>query len=1219
MRLLKIELKNINSLKSELPIVIDFESDKFKDVGLFIIYGSTGAGKTTILDAITIALYHNVPRFNKSFIKAGLEDVVSYSANDALARVTFENKGSKYEAQWSIRLISKNGRKLTTPKEEVRLKNLTTNKIIAEKKREVQSEIEKITQLTYDQFLRSVMLAQGEFAAFLSANAKDKGTLLEKITGEEIYKKIGEAINKKLYDERRVLEIIKAKINTEDILTGEVRAKILHEQNILKKDIKNLKKESIQNQIVIDWYKKNIELQNEKKQLENKKQELILHQQKNKTLLSDLNLHEKAIPFRELIDEISRLEKEIETKKLEQNKLDKNLLTLNKEISEIEKQKIIANENYSNSEKNIKDWLPKLELISKIDTKIDSIKSSLEKSKLQKAHISKNLDNIRQKETQINLEIKQKELTLTSIQSFLKDKNILPKIEKELSHWNSKLTLRKNNIENFNKETNRLNKDQTELNLIKNDLLNYKKSYDNENKKLNLLEKEFEEINNLLKLNDLASLLNKQQVLDKEKLSWAKLQNHSIEYNSFLQTKKNLKTNKNELNIKLKNLEANIEIIKSKIEAAKISVLDAENIYELERTIESFAEARKKLEKDKPCQLCGSTKHPLVDNYNKIELTNSKKEVEIRRSILENLKNDEKKSEIEISKINTQLDTIKQQELKNDTQITDIRNSFSNLNSEIKINDKITIDNKINTLEREIDTLNNNINETQKKQFKKDEISKLLTSKKEEVNDLVNEIGKLKSRINANQSNLKQKQNDLDVIKENTKVLENNLKNSLSMFNLEIPIVNDTNSFLKKIENSILNYNAKTKELVEIQGQLSKLENEMKNIDENLSAKTIEFENYKKEITEFDLKLSQSSKERNSILPLNLTTNQKRNELQYTVKSSKEQLHQITQSLNSKITQKATNKKEQENTIKEISLKTKFLSDNLTNLEKMIIGIDFNDRHEITNALLSYEVSKKFTEIKKRLNDRAIELNTLEYKLKENFSKQEKEKDFDISYNNALERYKEFESSQDKLLKRDGEIQNQFEKDNEIKQRNKNTFDEISAQENVLKKWNDLLILLGGSKHTFNTYVQRLTLQNLIQLANIHLYKLNPRYSLKMNDTYKLGEELNFKIIDHYQTDQERLIDTSSGGEKFLISLALALGLSDLASYNVSIKSLFIDEGFGTLDNSTLETVISALETLQAQGKMIGIISHVENLKERIPAQIQVLKKSNGVSEIQIT
>ena len=213
MRIFKIELQNINSLKSDTPVVIDFEGDKFQDVGLYAITGSTGAGKTTILDAITIAMYHRVPRFDKSNIRAGLEDVVSYGADGAMARVSFENKGIRYEAQWNIRLTAKTGKRLKNPIERVRLKNLSTEKIIAEKKQEVQAQIREITQLTYGQFLRSVILAQGEFAAFLSANAKDKGTLLEQITGEAIYKKIGEAVNDKIRTEREKLNEIRAACN----------------------------------------------------------------------------------------------------------------------------------------------------------------------------------------------------------------------------------------------------------------------------------------------------------------------------------------------------------------------------------------------------------------------------------------------------------------------------------------------------------------------------------------------------------------------------------------------------------------------------------------------------------------------------------------------------------------------------------------------------------------------------------------------------------------------------------------------------------------------------------------------------------------------------------------------------------------------------------------------------------------------------------------------
>ena len=110
MKILKIELQNINSLHCETPIIIDFESQRFEDVGLFAITGPTGAGKTTLLDAITIALYRKVPRFEKSNSRAGLEDVVSYGAATAMSRVTFEARGKRYEAQWDIRLASNSGK-----------------------------------------------------------------------------------------------------------------------------------------------------------------------------------------------------------------------------------------------------------------------------------------------------------------------------------------------------------------------------------------------------------------------------------------------------------------------------------------------------------------------------------------------------------------------------------------------------------------------------------------------------------------------------------------------------------------------------------------------------------------------------------------------------------------------------------------------------------------------------------------------------------------------------------------------------------------------------------------------------------------------------------------------------------------------------------------------------------------------------------------------------
>ena len=137
---------------------------------------------------------------------------------------------------------------------------------------------------------------------------------------------------------------------------------------------------------------------------------------------------------------------------------------------------------------------------------------------------------------------------------------------------------------------------------------------------------------------------------------------------------------------------------------------------------------------------------------------------------------------------------------------------------------------------------------------------------------------------------------------------------------------------------------------------------------------------------------------------------------------------------------------------------------------------------------------------------------------------------------------------------------------------------------------------------------------SLVYLANKQLQRLHGRYELKR----KADDGLELQVLDTWQGDVMRDTKTLSGGESFLVSLALALALSDLVSHKTSIDSLFLDEGFGTLDSDTLDIALNALDNLNASGKMIGVISHVEALKERVPVQLKVTKHSGlGVSEME--
>ena len=172
----------------------------------------------------------------------------------------------------------------------------------------------------------------------------------------------------------------------------------------------------------------------------------------------------------------------------------------------------------------------------------------------------------------------------------------------------------------------------------------------------------------------------------------------------------------------------------------------------------------------------------------------------------------------------------------------------------------------------------------------------------------------------------------------------------------------------------------------------------------------------------------------------------------------------------------------------------------------------------------------------------------------------------------------------------------------------------VKEQEKIpsrLAKLNELLWSADGAK--FKRIAQSYTLNLLLKHTNKHLSYLSRRYKLR-----QIPDTLGLQIIDGDMCDEVRTVYSLSGGESFLISLALALGLSSLSSNNLKVESLFIDEGFGSLDAETLRAAMEALEMLQMQGRKIGVISHVQEMSERISVQIQLTKSTNGKSVMNV-
>jgi exonuclease SbcC len=210
-------------------------------------------------------------------------------------------------------------------------------------------------------------------------------------------------------------------------------------------------------------------------------------------------------------------------------------------------------------------------------------------------------------------------------------------------------------------------------------------------------------------------------------------------------------------------------------------------------------------------------------------------------------------------------------------------------------------------------------------------------------------------------------------------------------------------------------------------------------------------------------------------------------------------------------------------------------------------------------------------------------------------------------------KHEESQKALDDLLKETGALSQKLKTNNEAKIRGAEIAKRIKIQDVVYDRWAALSSLIGSADgKKYRNFAQGLTLEIMVSFANQQLVKLSDRYLLARDS----AEPLELNVIDHYQAGEIRSTKNLSGGESFIVSLALALGLSRMSSKNVRVDSLFLDEGFGTLDEDTLETALSTLAGLKQDGKMIGVISHVAALKERINTHITVQPIREGRSHL---
>lgn len=308
MRILSIKLKNINSLKGEQQI--DFENGKLKDAGLFVITGPTGAGKSTILDVITLALYNRIPRISGIITKTSIEEegiVLTKNTSDCYAEVTYAVQNNLFRSHWSIRRT----RTGSLSERQHELVDVSKNQIISTSISQVPSENERIIGLSYEQFVQSMLLAQGQFSKLLLAKKDERNALLEEITGTSIYRQIGKKVFEKFSSVSRELKDLKLRMGEIQLLSTEKREEMQQLLLELTQKVSTLSEKCTELESKVQVKKNLQEVLKNLTQLEVERQALAVQVEQFSEWGTKLKTHDTFVPFKETWSEINRVEKQI--------------------------------------------------------------------------------------------------------------------------------------------------------------------------------------------------------------------------------------------------------------------------------------------------------------------------------------------------------------------------------------------------------------------------------------------------------------------------------------------------------------------------------------------------------------------------------------------------------------------------------------------------------------------------------------------------------------------------------------------------------------------------------------------------------------------------------------------------------------------------------------------------------------------------------------------
>ncbi len=1217
MRILNVRFQNLNSLAGLWSI--DFTHPAYTSDGIFAITGPTGAGKTTILDAICLALYGRTPRLNR--VTKSTNELMSRLTGACMAEVCFETQAGRYRCQWSQhRARNKANGELQMPRHE--LSHADTGEIIESRLREVVEKIELLTGMDYERFTRSMLLAQGGFAAFLQAPSNERAPILEQITGTEIYSRISIKVHERRTEEARKLEKLKESAAGIKLLADEARQELQSDlENKLALEPRLAEQRDIAQKSML-WLKDITRQEQDLKVLTEKNTRL---EQRVKSFKPELEKLDKARRARELDGDYIKITGKRDDQKRELGELASNLERLpatEEGLKNILYSRNSAQDLLAAAQLRQKQGLLVIKSVRELDITIEHKNNQVKAWEQDIAHSEKVYNDTQNRILDVDILLGQYREKLDEIQQYLDnnqvDANLIENLAAIKQIFN---TLKDMDIQSSEAQTKSaraaglMDVSETALTELESGynaiVIQAREAADRHESKL-------QAVKTLLAGREVEDWRTELDSLKERKYLADKLQQSQ---QIIIETGKSLAetaAQRDRLLAEQSGLQGNIRLGDNQQQQLENEISHLEIELDLLKRIQSLEDQRADLEDGKPCPLCGSIHHPYARgnlpraNETESSLNNARNELKILANNLSDLR----VKQAESAKDLQQLDGHEADLNAIFAQASSTRADFLQQLNIAGLDDVLPdlIAREAEKIQAQIVRYSQLINQVEQK-------SKEAQESRYELEQLNKSRADAEKKRDQCRHDLEMAQNEYAMTEKQAASLKRQYGQTRNQalllaepFGTGIDDLTVTNldSCLDRLTGRRDKWQAKQAEKEDQRKlinanefELAKMQTLQHKLNEELQIKGRDLEAGREEFNKL------AGERQNRFGDKNPDEEEKR--LSDDVQAAEKELEMA----NDKLRNAEQELKNLKGKIEAITSSTQTRAGDLEQMEQgwlvRLTRAEFIHEADYRDSCLDEPEYTKLQNAAEGLKNEQLETSAL---IQDKTITLNKERAKNVTARPYDELEKEFTSCEaaiGTIRQEIGAVKQRLTEDEKARHSQKEIMETIDLQTRELSRWNILHDLIGSADgKKYRNFAQGLTFQTMIAYANQQLAKMSDRYLLATDNSELLG----LNVIDNYQAGEIRSTKNLSGGESFIVSLALALGLSRMASYNVRIDSFFLDEGFGSLDEYALDTALETLAGLHQDGKLIGVISHVPALKERISTQIQVIPQTGGRSII---